>query len=487
MDGTALAFEQMPIRRSIKKGEVVVSEHYRLTNKDGETITVLINSPPVRDANKTIIRGVAAWQNIEPLKQAEDNLRRSRNAAKHAMEKAEERRRILEAILVGIPEGIAVLEAPDGALRLMSRYYENFIGASGDVLHGTSLEKLIQHYSALESNGGEPVPLEQTPAWRALHKGEVVINEEWAVARPDGSQSVVSMIASPVLNHHGEITHAVTSFRDITKSKEMEAALRRREFEFRTLVENSPDLILRVDPQMRYQFVNSPYERMTGIYRERFLGRTSRELDLPGQYCALLEQGAAKAMGSGREINMEFAFRGLFDQRLFWGRIIPEFKPDGRVRSVMMVARDITERKKAEEHIRYLSFHDSVTGLYNRAYFEEEAQRLDTGRSLPVSVIIGDLNNLKLVNDTFGHNEGDLLLNTIADILRKICRNEDIIARWGAMNLPLFFLQHLRQLRAISVPGSKERLKQAAMPQLHRALLWALRKKPRLRIISLRL
>jgi diguanylate cyclase (GGDEF)-like protein len=151
----------------------------------------------------------------------------------------------------------------------------------------------------------------------------------------------------------------------------------------------------------------------------------------------------------------------------------------------MMVARDITERKKAEEHIRYVSFHDSVTGLYNRAYFEEEIQRLDTGRSLPVSFIIGDLNNLKLVNDTFGHNEGDLLLKTIAEILRKTCRNEDIIARWGVMNLPLFFLQRLRKLPEVSAPGSKRRLKQATMPRLHPALPWVLRKKPRLTIISI--
>jgi diguanylate cyclase (GGDEF)-like protein len=78
-----------------------------------------------------------------------------------------------------------------------------------------------------------------------------------------------------------------------------------------------------------------------------------------------------------------------------------------------------------------VSFHDSVTGLYNRAYFEEEIKRLDTGRSLPVSLIIGDLNNLKLVNDTFGHEEGDRLLQKIAEILRKTCRNEDVMARWG--------------------------------------------------------
>jgi PAS domain S-box-containing protein len=407
----------------------------------------------IRNPQGIPVYRIGVMRDITGRKEIEEMMLASLNTAQKRALEAEERRRILEAILVGIPEGIAVIEAPDGALGLVSRYYENFIGASGDVLHGTSLEKRIQHYSGLERNGREPAPLEQTPAWRALHKGEVVMNEEWMVARPDGSQSVVSMIASPVVNDQGEITHAVTSFRDITKNKEMEAALRRREFESRTLVENSPDLILRVDPQMRYQFINSPYERMTGISRERFLGKTSRELELPEQYCALLEEGVAKAMGSGREINTEFAFRGLLEQRHFWGRIIPEFEPDGRVRSVMMVARDITERKKAEEHIRYVSFHDSVTGLYNRAYFEEEIQRLDTGRSLPVSFIIGDVNNLKLVNDTFGHNEGDLLLKTIAEILRKTCRNEDIIARWGVMNLPLFFLQRLRQLPAASAPG----------------------------------
>ncbi|MBS0014174.1 MAG: PAS domain S-box protein [Desulfobacterales bacterium] len=431
MDGTAVAFEQMPIWRSIKKGEVVVSEYYRLTNKEGQTITVLVNTAPVRDANGEIIRGVAAWRNIEPLKQAENKLRKSRDGARAAREKAEERRRILEAILMSIPEGIAVIEAPDGKLRLVSHYYENFIGISRKELHATSLEKRMQHYAVLGNGSKMPVALEQTPSWRALKNGEVVMNEEWMMARPDGSQSVVSMIAAPVLDDNGQITHAVTSFRDITKSKDMEAALRRREFEFRTLAENSPDVIVRVDPQMRYQFVNAAYERMTGIARQRCIGRTCRELEMPEAYCALLEQEAGKAMSTGREINTEFGFRGLFEQRYFWGRLIPEFDTDGRVRSVMMVARDITERKKAEEHIRYVSFHDSVTGLYNRAYFEEEINRLDTGRSLPVSLIIGDLNNLKLVNDTFGHEEGDRLLQKIAEILRKTCRNEDVIARWG--------------------------------------------------------
>ncbi|MTI54222.1 HD domain-containing phosphohydrolase [Geosporobacter ferrireducens] len=92
---------------------------------------------------------------------------------------------------------------------------------------------------------------------------------------------------------------------------------------------------------------------------------------------------------------------------------------------------DINERKKAEDEVRYLSFHDKLTGLYNRAYFEEELKRLDTERQLPLSIIIGDLNGLKLTNDVFGHHEGDKLLIKIADILRSSCRKSDIISRWG--------------------------------------------------------
>ena len=94
-------------------------------------------------------------------------------------------------------------------------------------------------------------------------------------------------------------------------------------------------------------------------------------------------------------------------------------------------SRDITERKKAEDEIIHLSFHDHLTGLYNRRFFEEELKRLDTERQLPLSFIMGDLNSLKIINDVFGHKEGDELLKDVAEILRTVCRSDDILARWG--------------------------------------------------------
>lgn len=98
---------------------------------------------------------------------------------------------------------------------------------------------------------------------------------------------------------------------------------------------------------------------------------------------------------------------------------------------VVLVFRDITEKREQMRKIEYLSFHDALTGLYNRMFFEEELIRLDTERNLPISIIVGDMNGLKLTNDIFGHSEGDLLLQKAAEILQKVCRADDIIARVG--------------------------------------------------------
>jgi diguanylate cyclase (GGDEF)-like protein len=95
-------------------------------------------------------------------------------------------------------------------------------------------------------------------------------------------------------------------------------------------------------------------------------------------------------------------------------------------------------RYYADEKIRFMSFHDQLTGLYNRHYLEEEMQRLDTERQLPISIIMADLNGLKLINDTYGHTRGDEMLKRTAAMLRETCRSEDIIARYGGDEFVLY-------------------------------------------------
>jgi diguanylate cyclase (GGDEF)-like protein len=99
--------------------------------------------------------------------------------------------------------------------------------------------------------------------------------------------------------------------------------------------------------------------------------------------------------------------------------------------NVIMHVSDITAQKKAEEHLKHISIHDALTGLYNRFYSDAEIARISSSRLRPVSFIVIDLNNLKTVNDRWGHAAGDLYIKDTAVLLRQSFRPEDMIARIG--------------------------------------------------------
>ena len=103
----------------------------------------------------------------------------------------------------------------------------------------------------------------------------------------------------------------------------------------------------------------------------------------------------------------------------------------GNIIGLLSSGEDITELKKKEDELIHISYHDQLTGLYNRRFFEEQIKRLDNPRNLPLSIIMGDVNGLKLVNDAFGHNAGDKLLKMIGEIISTSIRGNDVASRWG--------------------------------------------------------
>lgn len=110
---------------------------------------------------------------------------------------------------------------------------------------------------------------------------------------------------------------------------------------------------------------------------------------------------------------------------------VTERSSDGTALKVTGLLLDISKQKKLESELFYLSYHDKLTGLYNRRYFEKKLREFDDPRYYPLTVMIGDINGLKLTNDTFGHEEGDQLLSATARILQGSCRKNDVICRWG--------------------------------------------------------
>jgi diguanylate cyclase (GGDEF)-like protein/PAS domain S-box-containing protein len=102
------------------------------------------------------------------------------------------------------------------------------------------------------------------------------------------------------------------------------------------------------------------------------------------------------------------------------------------------VINDVTDRKRMEERLKDLSIHDTLTGLYNRNFFEDQMQLMSDGRYGAMGLIVCDINGLKLINDTKGHEDGDELLIACADILRASFRKGDVIARIGGDEFVVF-------------------------------------------------
>lgn len=112
------------------------------------------------------------------------------------------------------------------------------------------------------------------------------------------------------------------------------------------------------------------------------------------------------------------------------GKIV-DFDKNGEASRCIGTVSDITEIRKNELQRIYLLQTDPVTNLKNRAFMENILNELDDDKNNNFSILMADVNGLKLINDTFGHNEGDRLLRSVGDVLRKCCSDEDVPVRWG--------------------------------------------------------
>lgn len=196
------------------------------------------------------------------------------------------------------------------------------------------------------------------------------------------------------------------------------------------------DGVMIVDRNGNIEILNSVAEKLTGWKKEEAQGRQYTEVFV---LSSELEDVIIKDPIAGvleTDMNQELGNHMILTSRDGEAYFIEDSAAPikdnfGVTQGVVLVFRDVTDRKEQRNKIEFLSFHDSLTGLYNRRYFEEEIHRLDTERNLPMSIIMGDVNSLKLTNDVFGHALGDQLLKKVAEVLRNVCRADDIVARWG--------------------------------------------------------
>jgi len=215
---------------------------------------------------------------------------------------------------------------------------------------------------------------------------------------------------------------------DITDRKISEQEVRSSQRDLEHLFNSLQDMLLVLDPQGIVLHVNDAVLKYLGYSRAELVGRTSQELH-PDYTPEELAQNIADVV-SGNKPTQPIPLRRK-DGNVIPVETVVSLGRWGGQAATFAVARDITERQQAEEHLRYLSLHDQLTGLYNRTFFAAELERLSGGRDYPLSIICADANGLKLVNDTLGHLAGDELLKESSRILKACLRKSDILARVG--------------------------------------------------------
>lgn len=189
------------------------------------------------------------------------------------------------------------------------------------------------------------------------------------------------------------------------------------------------DAILIINPQGRVQMLNSLAEKLTGWSQQEAIGKYygavyNTQGDDSDSIAEALE-------GRSRSRNQTLLKSKGGQEFAINDRVSPLLDDRGHILGVVCIFKAMTRRESQQACLTQPTFRDSLTGLYNRTFFEQELPRLDQPECWPLSVLVGDLNGLKLTNDVFGHTVGDELLIAVSHAFAEVCRPEDRVFRWG--------------------------------------------------------
>ena len=220
-------------------------------------------------------------------------------------------------------------------------------------------------------------------------------------------------------------------YRSMSKTERATQEAENKRSLLKALFDSIPDIIFYKDKNSIYLGGNHAFEDYNDFLLEDFVGKDDYELfgpQLAAQYLKIDEEVFESRKPSRTE---EFYTNEDGKETLFELLKTPYYDEKGQLIGVIGIRRDVTERRRREDEILYLNHHDVLTGLYNRAYIQQALEFLDQDSNFPISVVAGDINGLKLVNDSFGHGEGDRLIVAISQILKKSTRESDVVGRVG--------------------------------------------------------
>jgi diguanylate cyclase (GGDEF)-like protein/PAS domain S-box-containing protein len=282
-----------------------------------------------------------------------------------------------------------------------------------------------------------------------------VSNLECEIICQDGGRIVIESSVAVILDKGGDPIGFRGVVRDVSARKRSEEALRESENKFRTLIESTSEGLLQVDNEDGVLFVNSRLCEMVGYSADELMGANWIKLLVLDEEKALINQ-ANERRQRGISDRYEICLKAKCGESV-WVTVsgAPILDSEGVVTGSLGVFSDITTRKRAEEQLLHDAFHDNLTGLANRALFMDHLRMtIERGKSRhsnPYAVLFLDFDRFKVINDSLGHAEGDLLLKQIARRLESATRTGDLVGRLGGDEFVVLLSEMLVEEDAVQV------------------------------------
>ena len=382
----------------------------RFVHAEGHTVWASLSVSLVRDAEGEPLYFVSQIQDVTERKRAESALRESEQRFRGSFERA--------------ATGMALV-GTDGSFLRVNRSLCEILGYPEGELLGKTFQE-ITHLDDLE------VDLEHL---RRLLAGEVrTYQTEKRYLHQDGHVVWALLSVSVVHDEEGEPLYFVSQIQDVSERKKFERGIIESEQRFRSLVQNSSDIITILEADGTVRYVSPAVERVMGYKPEEQVGTNAFGSVHPDDRYRALDTFAEVLKRPGLHPRLEFRVPHKDGSWRYLEHVVNNLLDDPAVQGVVVNSWDVTERKALVEQLSHQAFHEPLTGLPNRALFMDRLERALTRanrRGNKVAVMFTDLDNFKLINDGLGHKAGDQLLVAVAERLKACLRPEDTAARLG--------------------------------------------------------
>ncbi len=360
-------------------------------------------------------------------------LRREKRKLLDLDAKLRESEMLFRTIFDQAPIGIAIGHSDTNTISTSDNWptinpmFEKIIGRTEEELKNVSWDEITHPDDS-------PMDLENFAKFKSGEIGGYEMDKRYI--KPDGSEVWVHMMIAPLQFNYAVAYDHLCLIEDISNHKELEKALYDSERSKAILLDNLPGMAYRCcyDREWTMQSVSQGCFELTGYKAESLLSNKERSFNdlISPQYQEHLWNRWAQVLAEHSKLTEEYELVTASGQvKWVWEQGQGIYDETGNVLALEGLIMDITERKKQEMEILYINHHDYLTGLYNRRYFDEEMKRLDQEDCLPLSVMIGSLNGIRLINNAFGHEQGDLIIQETAKIVKGNCCESYIIARTG--------------------------------------------------------